>query len=138
MERLRWGLIGGGEGSQIGPAHRLGARLDGLFDFTAGALDHRPDAGRAFGRTLGLAADRCAVFRIECDVEHGAEFRLQRQALAHAGLDAAIVIDDGQCRPWRLLPEQGDAGMKRYRHATTVPSLTRAFQLAARKSCVQH
>ena len=58
MERLRWGLIGGGEGSQIGPAHRLGARLDGLFDFTAGALDHRPDAGRAFGRTLGLAADR--------------------------------------------------------------------------------
>ena len=58
MERLKWGLIGGGEGSQIGPAHRLGARLDGLFDFTAGALDHRPDAGRAFGRTLGLAPDR--------------------------------------------------------------------------------
>ena len=58
MERLKWGLIGGGEGSQIGPAHRLGARLDGLFDFTAGALDHRPDAGRAFGRKLGLAPDR--------------------------------------------------------------------------------
>jgi predicted dehydrogenase len=58
MERLKWGLIGGGEGSQIGPAHRLGARLDGLFDFTAGALDHRPDAGRAFGQSLGLAPDR--------------------------------------------------------------------------------
>ena len=58
MERLKWGLIGGGEGSQIGPAHRLGARLDGLFDFTAGALDHRPEAGRAFGQSLGLAPDR--------------------------------------------------------------------------------
>lgn len=58
MTRLNWGLIGGGEGSQIGPAHRLGARVDGLFDFVAGALDHRPDAGRAFGRQLGLAADR--------------------------------------------------------------------------------
>ena len=58
MQRLRWGLIGGGEGSQIGPAHRLGARLDGLFDFTAGALDHRPEAGRAFGQSLGLAPDR--------------------------------------------------------------------------------
>jgi predicted dehydrogenase len=55
---LSWGLIGGGEGSQIGPAHRLGARIDGLFDFVAGALDHRPDAGRDYGRRLGLAPDR--------------------------------------------------------------------------------
>ena len=58
MAKLRWGLIGGGEGSQIGPAHRLGAGLDGLFEFSAGALDHRPDSGRAYGRRLGLAADR--------------------------------------------------------------------------------
>ena len=58
MTKLRWGMIGGGEGSQIGPAHRLGAGLDGLFEFTAGALDHRPDAGRAYGRSLGLPADR--------------------------------------------------------------------------------
>jgi predicted dehydrogenase len=58
MAQLKWGLIGGGEGSQIGPAHRLGARVDGLFSFTAGALDHRPEAGRAFGRQLGLAEDR--------------------------------------------------------------------------------
>lgn len=58
MKRLKWGLIGGGEGSQIGPAHRLGAGLDGRFDFVAAALDHRPDAGRAYGQRLGLAADR--------------------------------------------------------------------------------
>ncbi|MEL6683090.1 MAG: Gfo/Idh/MocA family oxidoreductase [Pseudomonadota bacterium] len=56
MTKLKWGMIGGGEGSQIGPAHRLGAGLDGLFDFTAGALDHRPDAGIAYGKTLGLGA----------------------------------------------------------------------------------
>lgn len=58
MDKLKWGMIGGGEGSQIGPAHRLGAGLDGLFEFTAGALDHRPDAGRDFGQRLGLAKDR--------------------------------------------------------------------------------
>ncbi len=58
MARLGWGLIGGGEGSQIGPVHRIAATLDGEFAFTAGALDHRPEAGRAFGRRLGLAADR--------------------------------------------------------------------------------
>ncbi|MEM1047444.1 MAG: Gfo/Idh/MocA family oxidoreductase [Pseudomonadota bacterium] len=58
MRRLNWGLIGGGEGSQIGPAHRLGARLDGQFDLVAGALDHRPEAGRRFARELGIEDDR--------------------------------------------------------------------------------
>ena len=58
MTKLKWGLIGGGEGSQIGPAHRLGAGLDGEFEFVAGALDHRPDAGRDYGIRLGLASDR--------------------------------------------------------------------------------
>ena len=58
MRKLKWGLIGGGEGSQIGPAHRLGAGLDGYFEFSAGALDHRPEAGHEYGQRLGLAADR--------------------------------------------------------------------------------
>jgi len=58
MTKLGWGMIGGGEGSQIGPAHRLGAGLDGLFEFRAGALDHRAEAGREYGRRLGLDADR--------------------------------------------------------------------------------
>lgn len=54
MARLGWGMVGGGEGSQIGPTHRMAAAVDGLFDFAAGALDHRPEEGRAFGRSLGL------------------------------------------------------------------------------------
>ena len=58
MTKLKWGMIGGGEGSQIGPAHRLGSGLDDAFEFVAGALDHRPEAGRAFGQSLGLAEER--------------------------------------------------------------------------------
>ena len=58
MAKLNWGIVGGGEGSQIGPAHRLGAGLDGLFDFTAGALDHRPEEGKRYGQQLGLDSDR--------------------------------------------------------------------------------
>lgn len=58
MARLNWGLIGGGDGSQIGPAHRLGAMADGHFALVAGALDHRPEAGRAFARRLGIASER--------------------------------------------------------------------------------
>ena len=54
MTKLKWGMIGGGEGSQIGPAHRLGAGLDGLFEFAAGALDHRAEQGIDYGQRLGL------------------------------------------------------------------------------------
>lgn len=58
MAKLNWGMIGGGDGSQIGPAHRLAAGLDGKYSFVAGALDHDPERGRAFAQTLGVAADR--------------------------------------------------------------------------------
>ncbi|MEC7963045.1 MAG: Gfo/Idh/MocA family oxidoreductase, partial [Pseudomonadota bacterium] len=58
MTKLKWGMIGGGEGSQIGPAHRLGALADGRFEMVAGALDHRPEVGRDYGQRLGIAADR--------------------------------------------------------------------------------
>lgn len=58
MAKLNWGMIGGGMGSQIGPAHRIGALADGNFTLAAGALDHRPDEGRAYAQTLGIAPDR--------------------------------------------------------------------------------
>jgi predicted dehydrogenase len=58
MARLNWGMIGGGEGSQIGPAHRISAAMDGLYVMAAGALDANADKGRVFAQTLGIAADR--------------------------------------------------------------------------------
>jgi predicted dehydrogenase len=56
--RLNWGMIGGGEGSQIGPAHRIASGMDGLFTFAAGALDVDPGKGRDFAKRLGVDADR--------------------------------------------------------------------------------
>jgi predicted dehydrogenase len=56
--RLNWGMIGGGEGSQIGPAHRLGAQADGNFTLAAGALDVDAEKGRAYAQSLGVAPDR--------------------------------------------------------------------------------
>ena len=58
VRRLRWGLVGGGEDSQIGGTHRIGAWVDGAFDFVAGALDVNPARGRAFARRLGIPAGR--------------------------------------------------------------------------------
>ncbi|MEM6758943.1 MAG: Gfo/Idh/MocA family oxidoreductase [Pseudomonadota bacterium] len=58
MAQLKWGMIGGGEGSQIGPAHRLGAMADGHFAFIACALDADAEKGRAYAQSLGIAPDR--------------------------------------------------------------------------------
>lgn len=58
MTRLNWGMIGGGEGSQIGPAHRLGAQADGNFVLAAGALDVDAEKGKAYAQSLGVIADR--------------------------------------------------------------------------------
>ena len=58
MKRLNWGMIGGGEGSQIGPAHRLSAAMDGLYHMVAGALDANPEKGRDYAVRLGIDPDR--------------------------------------------------------------------------------
>lgn len=58
MAVLNWAMIGGGKGSQIGPAHRLSAAMDGAFRLTAAALDADAAAGIAFAGELGVAADR--------------------------------------------------------------------------------
>ncbi|MEC3860295.1 Gfo/Idh/MocA family oxidoreductase [Mesobacterium sp. TK19101] len=58
MARLNWGMIGGGEGSQIGPAHRLGAQADGNFVLAAGAMDVDAAKGKAYAESLGVAPDR--------------------------------------------------------------------------------
>jgi len=58
MTKLNWGLIGGGEGSQIGPAHRISASLDGLYTMAAGALDANPARGRDYAQRLGIDPSR--------------------------------------------------------------------------------
>ena len=83
MARLNWGMIGGGEGSQIGPAPRLGAGLESAFSLVAGALDHRPEAGRDYGQRLGLSADRAyGDWREMLEGERGREDRVDLVTVA--------------------------------------------------------
>jgi predicted dehydrogenase len=56
---LRWGMVGGGRGSQIGHSHRDAARRDGMLELLAGAFDVNAERGRDFGVSLGVAAERC-------------------------------------------------------------------------------
>ena len=83
MARLNWGMIGGGEGSQIGPAHRIGAGLDGHFKLAAGAFDADPAKGVAFAGTLGVAEDRAyGDWRAMLEGESGRDDRIDLVTVA--------------------------------------------------------
>ena len=56
---IRWGMVGGGIGSQIGYIHRSAALRDNNFKLVAGAFDVNAERGRDFGATLDVEADRC-------------------------------------------------------------------------------
>ena len=75
---IRWAMVGGGRGSQIGYSHRSAALRDRVFDLQAGAFDIDPERGRAFGVGLGLDPARCypdylALFAAEAARPDGIE-----------------------------------------------------------------
>ena len=81
--KLNWGMIGGGEGSQIGPAHRLGALADGNFTLAAGALDADADRGRDYAMRLGVAEDRAyATWQDMLEGETGRDDRVDLVTVA--------------------------------------------------------
>ena len=56
---IKWGMVGGGKGSQIGYIHRSAALRDQNFELVAGAFDIDPERGISFGQELGVAKERC-------------------------------------------------------------------------------
>ena len=55
---IRLGMVGGGPGSGIGPAHRYGAGMDNAFELVAGAFSRDPGKNAQMGESLGLDRQR--------------------------------------------------------------------------------
>ncbi|WP_283673293.1 Gfo/Idh/MocA family protein [Butyricicoccus sp. Marseille-Q5471] len=73
---IRWAMVGGGKGSQIGYIHRSSALRDYNFDLVAGAFDIDPVRGQEFGASLNVAPERCysdykTMFAAEAEREDG-------------------------------------------------------------------
>jgi predicted dehydrogenase len=58
MKKLRYAMVGGGQGAFIGAVHRKAMALDGQMELVAGALSSDAERARASGRELGLRDDR--------------------------------------------------------------------------------
>ncbi len=54
MDRVRLGMVGGGQGAFIGGVHRIAARLDDAYALVCGALSADPARARESGLALGL------------------------------------------------------------------------------------
>lgn len=107
---IRWAMVGGGRGSQIGSIHRSAALRDNTFELVAGAFDIDAARGRAFGVDLGLDPvrsypDYASMFAAEAERPDGIEavsiatpnnthFAICKAALEH---DLHVICEKPLC-----------------------------------------
>lgn len=100
---LRWAMVGGGKGSQIGYIHRSAALRDFNFDLIAGAFDVDAQRGKEFGANLHVAPERCypdyqTMFAEEAKREDGIEAvsiatpNFTHYEIAYAALEAGLHV----------------------------------------------
>ncbi|NVO54708.1 Gfo/Idh/MocA family oxidoreductase [Rhodobacteraceae bacterium B1Z28] len=80
-ERIRLGMVGGGNDAFIGGVHRIAARLDDKFELVAGALSSTPEKSRESGKALGLT-------RVYDDFKQMA----MREARLKSGIEAVSIV----------------------------------------------
>ncbi|WP_223422645.1 Gfo/Idh/MocA family protein [Tateyamaria pelophila] len=79
--RIRLGMVGGGNDAFIGGVHRIAARLDDRYELVAGALSSTPEKAQASGEALGLP-------RIYSDFKEMAI----REARLKTGIEAVAIV----------------------------------------------
>jgi predicted dehydrogenase len=57
--RIRYGMVGGGEGAFIGAVHRAAARLDDAYELVCGAFSRDAAKSLQSGESLRLSSERC-------------------------------------------------------------------------------
>lgn len=101
--RLKLGMVGGGDGAFIGGVHRMAARIDDRWELVAGAFSSDGPRSQAFGRSLGLADERCyGDWRTMADAEAARPDRIDAVSIvtpnhmhhgpAKAFLEAGIAV----------------------------------------------
>ncbi|MEO1537972.1 MAG: Gfo/Idh/MocA family oxidoreductase [Pseudomonadota bacterium] len=81
MERIKLGMVGGGNDAFIGGVHRIAARIDDKYELVAGALSSTPEKSIASGEALGLK-------RVYEDFKQMAS----REARRKDGIEAVAIV----------------------------------------------
>jgi predicted dehydrogenase len=82
-ERLKLGMVGGGQGAFIGAVHRIASRIDDRFVLVAGALSSDPARAAASAAELGIAPERSYA---------SYEEMARAEAARPDGIDAVAIV----------------------------------------------
>lgn len=83
MNKIKLGMVGGGNDAFIGAVHRIAARMDDRFELVAGALSSTPEKAQESGKALGLDPDRTYSDFTEM---------AKREARLKNGIDAVAIV----------------------------------------------
>jgi predicted dehydrogenase len=102
FRKLRFGMVGGGQGAFIGAIHRIAAVMDGRAVLVAGAFSSTPARSRASGAALGL--DPARVYG-----SYAGMARAERALPPAERLDFVVVVTPNHQHfgPARLFLESG-------------------------------
>jgi predicted dehydrogenase len=100
MRKIRLGMVGGGPGSMIGPAHRRAVALDGRFELVAGAFSRDRHKSLVVAAELDIAEER-----IYATFEQMAELEARRED----GIEAVSIVtpNDTHARASTAFLERG-------------------------------
>ena len=100
--RVRFGMVGGGDGGFIGEVHRMAARLDDGFELVCGAFSSDEIRSLDSGKALGLDEHRCyADYVTMCEIEASLPFEKRMECVVivtpnHTHFDiAATALNHG-------------------------------------------
>ncbi|MFM0516848.1 MULTISPECIES: Gfo/Idh/MocA family protein [Caballeronia] len=134
MNRVRLGMVGGGEGAFIGAVHRMAARLDDRYELVAGALSSDARRAAASAAAIGLTRsydDYREMARTEAGRSDGIEAvaivtpNHLHAPIATAFLEAGIhVICD---KPLAVSLDEGEALAKLAREKDRVFAVTYTY-----------
>ncbi|MCC8162309.1 MAG: Gfo/Idh/MocA family oxidoreductase [Lachnospiraceae bacterium] len=83
MAKLKFGMVGGGPGSNIGSAHKRAICLDSTADLVAGCFSRNPEKNAEQGKIYGIDQERCYK-----NYEEMAKAEAQRSD----GIDFAVIV----------------------------------------------
>jgi len=86
-KKLKWGMVGGGQGAFIGAVHRMAARLDDRYELLAGALSSRPEKSAASAAEAGIASERSYLHWQEM-----AECEGELRRAGQGGIDVVSIV----------------------------------------------
>ena len=83
MEKLKYGMVGGGPGSFIGDAHRRSINLDGMAELVAGVFSRTKEKSLCTAKEYGVDPSRCY---------DNFEEMAEKEASRDDGIDFAVIV----------------------------------------------